>query len=95
MRLIRPGTWELRVSVGRWGDGRPRTLNRRISANTETEAAARLVAFVNETSRTQLPDSRHQRDITMDEAIERFLTEYLTNEKGRAEKTITDYRYLH
>ena len=36
-----------------------------------------------------------ERDITVDEAIERFLTEYLANEKGRADKTITDYRYLH
>ena len=56
---------------------------------------AQLVAFVDETSRAQLPDTRHERDVTVDEAIERFLTEYLGNEKGRAEKTITDYRYLH
>ncbi len=31
----------------------------------------------------------------MDEGIDRFLEEYLANEKGRAEKTINDYRYLH
>jgi integrase len=95
MRLIRPGTWELRVTVGRWEDGRPRTLNRSVSAKSKAEAAAQLVTFVDETSRAQLPDSRHERDVTVDEAIERFLTEYLGNEKGRAEKTITDYRYLH
>ncbi len=77
MRLIRPGTWELRLTVGRWEDGRPRTLNRRVSAKTEAEAAAQLVAFVDETGRAQLPDSRHDRDVTVDEAIERFLTEYL------------------
>jgi integrase len=95
MRLIRPGTWELRVTVGRWEDGRPRTLNRSISAKSEAEASSCLVAFVDETRQTQLADSRHERDITVDEAIERFLTEYLANEKGRADKTITDYRYLH
>jgi integrase len=95
MRLIRPGTWELRVSAGRWEDGRPRTLNRSVAAKSEAEAAAQLVAFVDESSRAQLPDSRHERDITVDEAIERFLTEYLGHEKGRADKTITDYRYLH
>ena len=95
MRLIRPGTWELRVSVGRWEDGRPRTLNRSVAAKSEAEAAAQLVAFVDETSRAQLPDSRQERDVTVDGAIERFLTEYLGNEKGRADKTITDYRYLH
>jgi integrase len=95
MRLIRPGTWELRVTVGRWEDGRPRTLNRSVSAKSKAEAAAQLVTFVDETSHAHLPDSRHERDVTVDEAIERFLTEYLGNEKGRAEKTITDYRYLH
>jgi len=95
MRLLRPGTWELRVTAGRWEDGRPRTLNRTVSAKSEAEAAAQLVAFVDETSRTQLPDSRQERDVTVNEAIERFLTEYLGSEKGRADKTITDYRYLH
>ena len=55
MRLIRPGTWELRVTVGRWEDGRPRTLNRSVSAKTEAEASAQLIAFVDETSRAQLP----------------------------------------
>src|ERR1700722_20186271 len=95
MRLIRPGTWELRVTVGRWEDGRPRTLNRSVSAKSKAEAAAQLVTFVDETSRAQLPEPRHERDVTVDEAIERFLTEYLAGEKGRADKTITDYRYLH
>ena len=27
--------------------------------------------------------------------MERFLVEHLAQEKGRAEKTVTDYRYLH
>jgi hypothetical protein len=95
MRLIRPGTWELRVTIGRWEDGRPRTLNRTVSANGEAEAAAQLVAFVDELSRAQFPDTRDDRDLAVDEAIERFLTEYLAKEKGRADKTIGDYRYLH
>jgi integrase len=95
MRLIRPGTWELRVTIGRWEDGRPRTLNRTVSANGEAEAAAQLVALVDELSGAQLPDTRDDRDLTVDEAIERFLTEYLAKEKGRADKTIGDYRNLH
>ena len=95
MRLIRPGTWELRVTVGRWEDGRPRTLNRRVSAKSEAEASSCLVAFVDEARRAQLAGSRHEGDITVDEAVGRFLTEYLANEKGRADKTISDYRYLH
>ncbi len=32
---------------------------------------------------------------SMDEAIERFLSEHLRDEKGREEKTIRDYRALH
>ncbi len=95
MRLIRPGTWELRVTVGRWEDGRPRTLYRSVSADTEGEAAAQLVTFVEEMSGAALPDARNDRDLTVDEAIERFLTEHLKEEKGRAEKTINDYRKLH
>ena len=73
MRLIRPGTWELRVTIGRWADGRPRTLNCTVYANGEPEAAAQLVTFVDEMSRAQLPDSQEGRDVTVDEAIERFL----------------------
>jgi integrase len=33
--------------------------------------------------------------LTVDEAIEIFLTEYLGNEKGREAKTVNDYRMLH
>jgi integrase len=95
MREIRPGTWELRATVGRWEDGRPRTLNRSVSAGGETEAAAQLVSFVEELRDAHHADSRDVRDITVDEAMERFLTDYLAGEKGRADKTVTDYRYLH
>src|ERR1019366_6725086 len=63
--------------------------------NGEAEAAAQLVALVDELSGAQLPDTRDDRDLTVDEAIERFLTEYLAKEKGRADKTIGDYRNLH
>ena len=45
--------------------------------------------------RLHLPESQDLRDITVDEAVDRFLDEYLAAEKGRAEKTINDYRYLH
>src|SRR6202034_2828094 len=86
MRSIRPGAWELRVTVGRWEDGRPRTLYRHISAGTEAEAAAQLLAFVEEMSAAALPETRDIRDLTVDEAVERFLTEHLDEEKGRAEK---------
>jgi integrase len=46
-------------------------------------------------SSAELPESQDVRDLTVDEAVDRFLSEYLADEKGRAEKTIADYRYLH
>ena len=95
MRLVRPGTWELRVSVGRWQNGRLRSLTRTVRARTESAAAKLLAEFVDEVSGGQLPDTREIRDLSFDQALERFLTEYLAAEKGRADKTITDYRYLH
>jgi integrase len=41
------------------------------------------------------PENQNLRELTMDQAVEHFLTEYLHDEKGRAEKTISDYRKLH
>lgn len=45
-------------------------------------------------SDASLPKSEDLRDLTVDEVIERFLTEYLAEEKGRPERTIGDYRNL-
>jgi site-specific recombinase XerD len=95
MRLVRPGRWELRLTSGRWKDGRPRSLTRTVSAKNKTAAAALLEEFVTEMSDAHLPESQDLRDITVDEAVDRFLDGYLAAEKGRAEKTINDYRYLH
>jgi integrase len=54
-----------------------------------------LGEFVDEMSSSQLPETQDLRDITVDQAMDRFLDEYLAIEKGRAEKTIGDYRNLH
>ncbi len=95
MRQVRPGKWELRVSLGRWDNGRPRSFTRTVSAKSKTAAANALAEFVDEMTQSSLPKSRDLRGLTIDEAMERFLTEYLADEKGRAEKTIGDYRNLH
>ncbi len=89
-----PSTWELRVTIGRYENGRPRSLTRTVRA--KQGVGGRLLAeFVDEMTASPLPGSQDIRDTTVDEAIDRFLEEYLANEKGRAEKTINDYRYLH
>src|SRR5262249_47323614 len=92
---VRRGTWELRVTAGRWSDGRIRTLYRTVQADDEADATAQLIAFVDEMGRAHHPDRRDVRELTVDAAIEQFLTEYLTEEKGREEKRLTDYRRLH
>ncbi len=95
MRKLRKGSWELRLTAGRWSDGRPRTYYRTVEASGEADASAQLVAFVNEMRSAQGPADRSLRDLSIDEALELFLTEYLGNEKGREPKTINDYRKLH
>ena len=95
MRIVRPGKWELRVTIGRWDNGRPRSLTRTISAKSESAATALLADFVDEMTGSHLPETQDLRDVTVDEAVDRFLDEYLGVEKGRAEKTINDYRLLH
>ncbi|HSS10596.1 MAG TPA: hypothetical protein VLL25_11970 [Acidimicrobiales bacterium] len=95
MRQLRSGSWELRVTAGRWSDGRVRTLYRTVNADSETDATAQLVAFVDEMSGAQHPEQREVRELTVDAAIEQFLTQHLGEEKGREQKTIRDYDKLH
>jgi hypothetical protein len=84
MRLVRPGRWELRVSIGRWEDGRPRSFTRTVAARSKGAAATALSDFVEEMTGSSLPQSRDLRDLTVDEAMERFLTEYLVSRKVEA-----------
>jgi integrase len=95
MRQLRRGTWELRMTAGRWSDGRVRTLYRTVKADNETDATTQLIAFVDEMGGAQHPEDRAVRELNIDEAIELFLTDYLRAEKGREPKTINDYRKLH
>ena len=95
MREVRPNKWELRLTIGKWDDGRPRSVFRLVTARNPSEATDRLVAFVEEMKTVPLPDDREVRDLTVNQAMERFLAEYLSAEKGRADKTIHDYRLLH
>lgn len=95
MRQVRAGTWEVRVTRGRWDDGRVRTLYGTVKADGEVDAAAQLAAFVNRMCDVQHGDDRDVRELTVDQAVEKFLVEYLQEEKGRANKTVSDYRKLH
>lgn len=95
MRELRPGVWELSATATNFADGSARRVFRRVKAANGTAAAHELANFVAE-ARADPPDMRKDlRTLKMDEAIERFLTEHLGDEKGRTEKTIGDYRKLH
>ncbi|MGH9066497.1 MAG: tyrosine-type recombinase/integrase [Acidimicrobiales bacterium] len=95
LRELRPGTWELAVSAGRYGDGRSRRAYRTVRADTEREAVAHLADFVAEVSRTRQAETTEMRDLSVDQAVERFLDEHLRAEMGREEKTVSGYRLLH
>ena len=95
MREVAPGTWELTVTAGRFRDSTPRRVYRRVEADDATAAAGVLAALVAEVRDTPVVDARQLRALTMDEAVELFLTQHLRDEKGREERTIDDYRGLH
>jgi hypothetical protein len=63
------------VTVGRYDDGRPRRLHETVYVDTEAEANRELARFVAELSSNPLPESRIDRDVLVDEAIETYLTE--------------------
>ncbi|MGH9095505.1 MAG: HNH endonuclease [Acidimicrobiales bacterium] len=58
MRLIRRGTWELRVTVGRWDDGRPRTLYRSVSARTKADPPVSWSALSTSCTPCSLPTTK-------------------------------------
>jgi integrase len=94
-REVRPGVWKLAVTAGSYSDGTARRLHRTVHARSEAVANGELAAFVAEVQSSPLPERRQDRDVTVDEAIERFLTEHLLGEKGREPRTVQDYRRLH
>ena len=92
---VRPGVWKLTVTAGRYADGRVRRVHRTVRAGSEAEARGQLAGFVAEIRDAPLPERRSDRDVTVDEAIEQFLTDHLLGEKGREPRTVEDYRRLH
>lgn len=92
---VRPGAWKLTVTAGRYADGRVRRVHRTVHASGDLEASRELAAFVAEVHESPLIASRADRDIKVDEAVERFLTEHLLGEKGRDAGTVQNYRGVH
>lgn len=96
MREVRPGVWTLTVTAGAYDDGRPRRRYRQVKVGSASAAARELAAFVAEIrSEERVVVRRADANVTFDEAVERYLDEYLRDEKGREGRTIEDYRELH
>jgi NADPH:quinone reductase-like Zn-dependent oxidoreductase len=87
--------WKLAVSAGRYADGSVRRLHRTVHVRGDVEASQALAEFVAEVRSATAPRTRVERDVTVDEAVERYLTEHLQQERGREQGTIEEYRGVH
>ncbi len=94
-REIRPGVWKLTITLGTNPNGTQRRVSRTVHVDTAAAAARELALFVAEVVWAPPPVERPTRELTMDEAVERFLTQHLAEEKARETKTVDDYRKLH
>ena len=95
MTQVGPQTWKLTVTVGEYTDGRRRRVSRRVHVPDANAAARELAVFVAEAQGQALVVQHDLKDLTMNEAVDLFLTEYLSGEKGREDQTVEDYRELH
>ena len=83
------------MTVGEYTDCRRRRVSRRVQVSDARAAARELALFAAEVQGHAPVVQRDLMDLTMNEAVDLFLTEYLTEEKGRDERTIEDYREIH
>lgn len=94
IRQVRPGVWKLAATAPAGVDGGGKRLHRVVHVRTAREATDELANFVAEVRSAGRP-SAEAVSLRLDEAVERFLTEHLRDEKGREEKTIGGYRAVH
>ncbi len=86
---------ELTVSAGRYADGSVRRLHRTVHVRGDVEASQALAEFVAEVRSVARAESKIDRDVTVDEAVERFVIEHLQRERGRELGTLEEYRGVH
>lgn len=91
---VRPGVWKLAVTAPAGVDGKARRVHRMVHVRNAREATDELASFVAEVRDAGGPSSEAA-SLHFDEAVERFLTEHLRDEKGREDNTIRSYRAVH
>lgn len=94
IRQVRAGVWKLAATAPAGIDGGSRRVHRVVHVRTAREATDELATFVAEVRASGRP-SPEVASLRFDEAVERFLTEHLRDEKGREDKTIRGYRAVH
>jgi integrase len=94
-REVRPGVWKLTVAAGSYEDGRIRRENRTVHVRSAREAERELAALVAEVGGSRQVHRKADRDVTFDDAVERYIAEHLVEEKGRELRTVKNYRGVH
>lgn len=94
IRQVRPGVWKLAVTAPGGAGGGARRVHRVVHVPTAREAADELACLAAEVRAAGRP-SAEAVSLRLDEAVERFLTEHLRDEKGREDKTLSGYRAVH
>lgn len=93
-RQIAPGVWKLTATIRDAATGTTSRQYRTVRYASAREADQELAAFVIELRNKGSVD-RRRTSLTVDEAVERYLTEHLLDERGREPRTADDYRRLH
>ena len=95
MRQIEAGVWKLSVTVSSGPGGRQRRVHRTVHVAHARQAAQELASFVSEVRSAPVVPTREMHNSVMNDAVTRFLSEYLRDEKGREERTIHSYQAIH
>jgi integrase len=92
--MLAEGTWELCVTTRAESADKPQRHFRRVNAQNRTQATRMLAAF---TAELQAPATTRTPDVNLpfDEAVRKYLDDFLFGDKGREHKTIEDYWRLH
>lgn len=95
VRMIAEGTWELCVTTRAEGADKPQRRFRRVNAQTRAHATRMLAAFAAELQ--DVPTATRPPDVNLpfDDAVRKYLDDFLVGDKGREHKTIEDYWRLH
>jgi len=95
MRKVEAGVWKLSVTVPSGPGRRQRRVHRMVHVANARQAAQELASFVSEVRSAPVVPTKETHTSVMNDAVARFLSEHLRDEKGREERTIRSYHAIH